>query len=109
MERAMALPTTPTTKILAISHPGKSQASQEQFAAVLQHEARETVEAYLNGKIDQWYFQTDGKGVVFVMNATTVGEAKAVLEQFPLGKAGLMDFDYIALGPLSPLSLLTKS
>lgn len=105
----MALATVPTTKILAISHPGAKQASQEQFAAVLQHEVRETVGAYLNGKIDQWYFQTESKGVVFVVNATTVEEAKAVLEQLPLGKAGLMAFDYIPLGPLNPLRLLANT
>src|SRR5215469_11690914 len=101
----MALPIVPTTKILAISHPGEKQASQEQFAAILQREVRETVAAYLNGKIDQWYFQTNGKGVVFVVNTTTVEEARAVLEQFPLGKAGLMEFNYIPLGPLNPLRL----
>jgi hypothetical protein len=104
----MSLPKVPTTKVLAISHPGARQASQEQFAAILQHEVRETVGAYLKGKIDQWYFQTDSKGVVFVVNATTVEEAKTVLEQFPLGKAGLMEFDYISLGPLSPLRLLAN-
>ena len=104
----MTLPAVPTMKILAISHPGKNHASQEQFAALLQHEARETVGAYLNGKIDQWYFQTERNGVVFLVNATTVEEARGVLEQFPLGKAGFMDFDYIALGPLSPLRLLAN-
>lgn len=105
----MNLPTVPTTKILAISHPGSMQASQDQFAAILQHEVRETVAAYLNGKIDQWYFRPDGKGVVFVVNAAAVEEAKAILEQFPLGKAGLMAFDYIPLGPLSPLRLLANA
>jgi hypothetical protein len=49
----MSLATVPTTKILAISHPGEKQASLEQFAAILQREVRETVGAYLNGKIDQ--------------------------------------------------------
>jgi hypothetical protein len=105
----MALPTVPTTKILAISHPGAQQASEEQFAAILQHEVRETVGAYLNGKIDQWYFQTESKGVVFVVNAITIGEAKAVLEQFPLGRAGLMAFNYVPLGPLNPLRLLANT
>jgi hypothetical protein len=104
-----SLPTVPTTKILAISHPGAKQATQEQFAAILQREVRETVGAYLNGKIDQWYFQTDGKGVVFVVNATTAEDARAVLEQFPLGRARLMAFDYIPLGPLNPLRLLANT
>jgi hypothetical protein len=105
----MSLPTVPTTKILAISHPGAKHAPQKQLAAILQREVRETVGAYLDGKIDQWYFQTDGKGVVFVVNATTIEEARAILEQFPLGKAGLMEFGFIPLGPLSPLRLLANT
>jgi len=66
----------------------------------------DTVNAYLNGKIDQWYYQTSGKGVVFIVNASTPEEAKAILENFPLGQAGLMRFDYIPLGPLNPLRIL---
>jgi hypothetical protein len=62
--------------------------------------------AYLAGKIDQWYFRTDGKGVVFIVNASTPEEAKDTLEKFPLGQAGLMGFDYIPLGPLSPLRII---
>jgi hypothetical protein len=106
---AQSPPTVPTTKILAISHAVGNQPSREQFAAILQREVRSTVGAYLDGKIDQWYFRTDGKGVVFVVNATSVDDAKAVLEQFPLGKAGLMAFDYIPLGPLGPLRLLANT
>src|SRR6266851_1673833 len=81
------LPPVPTTKILA-------------------QEVHDTVNAYLAGKIDQWYFRTDGKGVVFIVNASTPEEAKDILEKFPLGQAGLMDFDYIPLGPLSPLRII---
>ena len=40
------------------------------------HEVHDTVNAYLAGKIDQWYFRTDGKGVVFIVNASTPKEAK---------------------------------
>jgi hypothetical protein len=43
--------------------------------------------------LDQWYFRTDGKGVVFIVNASTPEEAKNILEKFPLGQAGLMGFD----------------
>ena len=97
----------PTTKILAISHSMGAPMTAEQRAQIMPHEVRETVAAYLAGKIDQWYFQTNGKGVVFIVNASTPEEAKAILEKFPLGQAGLMGFDYIPLGPLSPLRYLT--
>jgi hypothetical protein len=44
--------------------------------------------------------------VVFIVNASTPEEAKNILEKFPLGQAGLMCFDYIPLGPLSPLRII---
>jgi len=31
---------------------------------------------------------------------------KNILKKFPLGQAGLMGFDYIPLGPLSPLRII---
>ena len=44
--------------------------------------------------------------MVFIVNASTTEEAKNILEKFPLGQAGLMGFDYIPLGPLSPLRII---
>jgi hypothetical protein len=99
----------PTTKILAISHAMGTPMTPAQRAAIMPHEVHDTVDAYLAGKIDQWYYQTDGKGVVFIVNATTPEEAKAILEKFPLGKAGAMGFDYIPLGPLSPLRFINDA
>jgi hypothetical protein len=100
------LPPVPTTKILAISHFMGTPMTPAQRAQIMPHEVHDTVNAYLAGKIDQWYFRTDGKGVVFIVNATTPEEAKNILEKFPLGQAGLMGFDYIPLGPLSPLRII---
>jgi hypothetical protein len=103
-----AQPSVPTTKILAISHAMGAPMTPEQHASIMPHEVHDTVNAYLDGKIDQWYYQTDGKGVVFIVNATTPAEAKAILEKFPLGQAGLMGFDYIPLGPLNPLRIINN-
>jgi hypothetical protein len=61
---------------------------------------------YLAGKLDQWFVKQDRTGVVFILNVTDRDEAKAMLEQLPLGRAGLMTFQLIPLGPLSPLGLL---
>jgi len=101
-----AAPPVPTTKILAISHPMGAPMTPEQRAKIMPHEVHDTVNAYLDGKIDQWYFQTSGRGVVFIVNASTTEEAKAILEKFPLGQAGLMGFDYIPIGPLNPLRII---
>jgi hypothetical protein len=93
----------PTTKILAI---GRGTATPEQLRTILPNEVPDTVRLYLTGKIDQWYVRQDGKGVVFLLNCSSVDEARSLLEQLPLGKAGLMKFDLIALGPLNPLRIL---
>src|SRR3974377_1489462 len=63
------LPPVPTTKILAIAHFMGTPMTPAQRAQIMPHEVHDTVNAYLAGKIDQWYFRTDGKGVVFIVNA----------------------------------------
>ncbi len=73
------------------------------------HEVRETVRLYLSGEISHWFVRQDQPGVVFLMNATTVREAKDLLDALPLGVAHLMEFDLIPLGPLSPLALLLNA
>lgn len=99
------LPAVPTTKVLAIGRM-TAEATPEKLAPVMKSEVPETVKLYLAGKIDQWYVRQDQRGVVFVMNVSTVEEAHALLEKLPLGQAKLMEFDLIPLGPLSPLSRL---
>jgi hypothetical protein len=95
----------PTTKLLAIgSFP--ANATPSMWMPILPAEVRETVRLYLDGKIDQWYLKQDQSGVVFVMNLTDPQEAHALLDKLPLGQAGLMTFQFIPLGPISPLRLL---
>jgi hypothetical protein len=107
-QSAPTVPLVPTTKILAIGAT-KATLTPEQRALILPHEVPETVQLYLNGKIDQWWVRQDGKGVVFLMNVTSVEEARSLLEQLPLGKAKLMDFEYMPLGPLAPLRVLLNT
>ena len=97
----------PTTKILAIGSLN-TPLTDEQRRGIMSHEVPDTVKLYLAGKIDQWYVRKDGKGVVFVLNLGSTEEAKALLEQLPLGQAKLMSFELIPLGPLSPLELLLQ-
>jgi hypothetical protein len=74
--------------------------------AVIPEEIRATVKLYLDGKIRQWYSRGDGKGVVFVIDAKTEEEARAIVETLPLAKQQLMDHQYIPVGPLMPLRAL---
>ncbi len=70
---------------------------------IMPSEVRETVQLYLAGKIDQWYSRKDQNGVVFILNVNSVEEAHKLLEALPLGKAKLMEFELIPVGPLNPL------
>src|SRR5262245_30892773 len=69
-------------------------------------EVRDTVRLYLDGKIQQWFARGDGRGVVFILNAKSIDEAKAITDSLPLIKAGLAGFEFMPLGPLTPLRYL---
>jgi hypothetical protein len=107
-ESVPAMMSVPTTKILAIGRWTARGSERAARIPVMPLEVFNTVGLYLTGKIDQWYFKTDGSGVVFIMNVTDQEEAHQLLEKLPLGQAGMMAFDFIPLGPLSPLRLLLK-
>lgn len=98
-------PEVPTTKILAIGH-FTSPPTPEQIREYFPREVPATLKLYLEGKIDQWWVRQDQTGPVFLMNVTSVKEADDILEKLPLGQGKLMKFDYIELGPLTPLHLL---
>ena len=69
-------------------------------------EVTDTVKLYLDGKIQQWYARGDGRGVVFILNAKSVEEAKAMTDALPLIKSNLATFEFLPLGPLTPLRFL---
>ena len=102
MEPALSVP---TTKILAIGS-FTAKATPQAWMPLVPEEMRQTARLYLAGKIDQWYVKTDQSGVVFLLNVATAEKAHAVLDHLPLGVAGLMSFQFIPLGPLSPLRTL---
>src|SRR5258708_9795200 len=105
MRPTLAAAVGPTTKILAIGSV-TAKGTPEAIAPVLPFEVRATVRNHLAGKIEQWFFQTEGYGVVFIMNCASTAEAHETLEKLPLGVAGMMEFELIALGPLAPLAML---
>jgi hypothetical protein len=94
-----------TTEVLVIRTP-KQGVTTQQIMAVIPSEIRATVKLYLDGKIRQWYSRGDGKGVIFLVDAKTEDEARAVMETLPLAKEQLMDHEYIPVGPLMPLRAL---
>jgi hypothetical protein len=94
-----------TTEVIVIETP-RQGVTPQQIMAAIPEEIRATVKLYLDGKIRQWYSRGDGKGVVFVVDAKTEDEARAVMETLPLAKEHLMDHQYIPVGPLMPLKAL---
>lgn len=101
------LPPVPTTKILAIGHL-VSPLTPDQRRTVGSKEVPETLRLYLAGKIDQWWYRQDGKGVVFLIDETSLEEARGLVESLPFAQAKLMTFELTPLGPLAPLHALLK-
>jgi len=94
--------TTKTNQVMVqvVAKPG---VQREQVRKFVQEEVRATVRLYLDGKIREWYSRSDGKGIILIVNATSIAEAKAITETLPLSKADLVDHEYTELGPLAPL------
>ena len=99
-------PEPPKVTLVMATLTVKDGVTRDQMMKVLPTEVRDTVRLYLDGKIQQWYARGDGKGVVFLLDCKTVADAKVILEALPLVKGNLASFDYMPLGPLSPLRLL---
>ena len=94
-----------TTEVLVIE-TARQGVTPQQIMAVIPDEIRATVKLYFDGKIRQWYSRGDGRGVVFLVEAKTEEEARAIMETLPLAKQQLMDHVYIPVGPLMPLRAL---
>src|ERR1044071_6652052 len=102
---AQTPPPAPTTHVLAMLIL-KTDVPRADVMKVLPEEVKATVRLHLDGKIQQWYGRADNRGVVFILNATSVDEAKKITADLPFEKAGIATFEYVALTPLTPLRVL---
>ena len=98
-------PSPKTTEVLVIL-TAKEGVTRQQIMNIMPAEVRATVKLYLDGKIRQWYFKGDGRGVVVSLDVKTVDEARVIIDALPLSKENLMDHEYIPVGPLLPLASL---
>ena len=96
----------PKTTGVMVIQTAKQGVTAQQVLAVIPAEVRATVQLYLDGKIREWYSRGNGKGVVFLVDAKTEEEARAIMETLPLAKEQLMDTEYVTVGPLMPLRQL---
>ena len=102
------VPTPKTTEVMVIL-TAKQGVDRQQIMKVMPAEIRATVKLYLGGKIRRWYSKGDGRGVIFLLDVSTVDEAEAIMDMLPLSKENLMDHEYIPVGPLLPLAILIGS
>ena len=99
------VPTPKTTEVMVIL-TAKPGVERQQIMKVMPAEIRATVKLYLGGKIRRWYSKGDGRGVIFLLDVSTVDEAEAIMDTLPLSKENLMDHEFVPVGPLLPLALL---
>ena len=106
---SVAIPKTTEVLVIQTARQGITAEQIQQIMALMPSEIRATVKLYFDGKIRQWYSRGDGKGVIFLVDAKTEDEARALMETLPLAKEHLMDHVYIPIGPLMPLRALMGS
>jgi hypothetical protein len=99
------VPSPKVTEVMVIMTV-RQGVTRQQIMNIMPDEIRATVKLYLDGRIHQWYSRGDGRGVIFLIDATTVDEAHAIIDTLPLSKENLMDHEYIPVGPLMPLAAL---
>jgi hypothetical protein len=92
-------------QILAIDRflPGTTM---EKVQPLLREEMVVTWEHYKQGKIRELYFRHDHPGVVLMMECQSLEEAAELIEELPLVKERLIEFDLIPLGPFEPFEAL---
>jgi hypothetical protein len=95
-------------KVFAIGAITK-QPTPEQQAEIMPKEVPATLQHYLDGKIEQFWFRQDRLGVVFYLDVESVDAAKAEVGRLPLTEGGFMTYEFIPVGPLAPLGRLIQS
>jgi len=81
---------------LDIPLPG---ASPEKYQPHLLEETRHGWQLYKSGFVRDIYFRQDRPGVAIIAESDSIDAARKVLAEFPLAKAGLIDWEIIPIGP----------
>ncbi|WP_019832378.1 hypothetical protein [Sphingomonas sp. PR090111-T3T-6A] len=92
-------------KVLAIGSIVKP-VSDEERERILPREVPHTLQLYLDGVIEQFWFRQDRPGPVFLMEVESVEAAKAVIDAMPIMIEGVAEYEFVPVGPLAPLGRL---
>ncbi|MBF0547390.1 MAG: superoxide dismutase [Candidatus Riflebacteria bacterium] len=96
-------------KILAIAKVA-SQTTVEKIQPHLEAEVKHAWKLYKEGTFREMYSCQDRHlGVVFVLECSSVDEARKILDGLPFVREKLIDFEIIPLGPFSYFEMIFKS
>ncbi|NEN76408.1 superoxide dismutase [Pelistega sp. NLN82] len=84
-------------RILVLDIP-KEGVVFEDYLPYLLDETKHAWSLLKSDVIREIYFRQDRPGVVVIVEAESIEKAKEACSQFPLAKAGLIDFTYIPFG-----------
>jgi hypothetical protein len=87
----------------------KPGVTMETINPYLEEEVANVWRLWKAGIVRENYARADVPGVVIVFECSSVEEAKSYVEDFPLSKAGLLEWDYIPLDAPLPLEFLFDS
>ena len=85
-------------KLLCLDIP-QPNATMEQYQPYITAEVQHGWNLYKNGIVRDIYFRQDRPGVAIIAEAESIEAARAALMEFPLAKAGFINWDIIPLGP----------
>jgi hypothetical protein len=82
--------------------------TDEQRQQVMPREVPHTLQMYLDGKIEQFWFRPD-TGPIFLMNVDSVEHAKEMVDGMPLVEQSLATYQFWPVSPLMPLRMLIQN
>ena len=95
-------------KILAIAKVDP-QTTLEKIQPQLEAEVKHAWKLYKEGKVREMYNCPDRRlGVVFMLECSSVAEARKSLAELPFVREKLIDFEFIPLGPFSYFETLFR-
>ena len=84
----------------------KPGVTMETIKPYIEEEVANVWRLWKAGIVRENYARADVPGVVIVFECASVAEVKRYVEDFPLSKAGLLEWDYIPLDAPLPLEFL---
>ena len=86
-------------KLLALEKPLPGVGDSQFTEALLRAEAAKAWELHQAGLVRELYFRADRDETVLVLECAGIEEARKLLADLPLVKAGLIDFEIVPLKP----------